>query len=187
MESCQNEDVMVIDGENEIGFNEWNMEDESLNSSFQIQQNTTKEIIESNEKNEMEFFFQTLHVQRKIWRGHNKNAICWVLYCVNDDKEINPRNPRIVKCLFCYGSLMHALNPNTKERKGLITYYRTYGITTFKKHVYCDNVVIIKKIEVDFLVKETFERKPTKNGLMFQEVQNLIFFLIKDPFKKDDE
>jgi hypothetical protein len=33
MELCQNEDVMVIDGENEIGLNEWNMEDESLKSS----------------------------------------------------------------------------------------------------------------------------------------------------------
>ncbi len=31
---------------------------------------------------------QTLHNQRKIWKGHNKNAICWAFYCVNDDKEL---------------------------------------------------------------------------------------------------
>ncbi len=42
MEFCQNEDVMVINGENEIGFNERNTEDESLNGSFQIEQNTKK-------------------------------------------------------------------------------------------------------------------------------------------------
>jgi hypothetical protein len=162
MEFCQNEDVMVINGENEIGFNEWNTEDESLNGSFQIEQNTKKEIIESNEKNEMEKNFQTLHVQNKIWRGHNRNAICWVFYCVSDDKEVNPGNPQIMRCLFCYGSIVHTLNPNTKERKGLITYYRIDGITTLKKHAYCDNVVIVKTIEVNSLMKGTFERKPTK-------------------------
>jgi hypothetical protein len=26
-------------------------------------------------------------------------------------------------------------NPRTKERKGLITYYKTYGIIALKKHV----------------------------------------------------
>jgi hypothetical protein len=27
---------------------------------------------------------------------------------------------------------MHVVNPNTEKRKGLITYYTTYGITTLK-------------------------------------------------------
>jgi len=31
MESSQNENMMIIDSENEIGVNEWNMEDEKLN------------------------------------------------------------------------------------------------------------------------------------------------------------
>jgi hypothetical protein len=34
MESNQNENVMIIDSENEIGVNEWNMEDENLNGSL---------------------------------------------------------------------------------------------------------------------------------------------------------
>jgi len=34
MESNQNENVMVIDGENEIGLMEWNKEDEMLNDRF---------------------------------------------------------------------------------------------------------------------------------------------------------
>ncbi len=48
---------------------------------------------------------------------------------------------------------MHAFNQNTKERKGLITYYTTYGITTLKKHVDSDHVTIVKKNEgeINFL------------------------------------
>jgi hypothetical protein len=41
----------------------------------------------------MEIIFEILHTQRKIWRGHNRNAICWTFYYVNDDKELDPRNP----------------------------------------------------------------------------------------------
>jgi hypothetical protein len=48
MKSSQNEFVMVIDGENEIGLNEWNMENEILNGNFQTKQNTTKEITKPN-------------------------------------------------------------------------------------------------------------------------------------------
>ncbi len=35
---------MIMDGENEIGLNEWNMEDEIMDGSFQMKQNTTKQI-----------------------------------------------------------------------------------------------------------------------------------------------
>ncbi len=66
MKSSQNEFVMVIDGENEIGLNEWNMENEILNGNFQTKQNTTKEITKPNGWNEMERNLQKLHVQRKI-------------------------------------------------------------------------------------------------------------------------
>jgi len=56
-------------------------------------------------------------------------------YCVNDDKEVDLGNLQVMRCLFCYNNPMHALNLNTKERKILITYYKTYGISTLKKHV----------------------------------------------------
>jgi hypothetical protein len=46
---------------NEIGLNEWNMEDEILNGSLETKQNTTKEITNFNEKNEMERNLETLH------------------------------------------------------------------------------------------------------------------------------
>ncbi len=74
MESSQNEDVMIIDGENE-GLNECNMEDENFHVSFQTKQTNAKRIV-LNEKNEMEGNLQTLHIKKKIWRGHNRNLIC---------------------------------------------------------------------------------------------------------------
>ncbi len=46
---------------NEIGLNEWNMEDEILNGSLETKQNTTKEITNFNENNEMEMNLETLH------------------------------------------------------------------------------------------------------------------------------
>jgi hypothetical protein len=51
--------VIIIDG-NEIGLNEWNTKDEILNGSLK-KQNTTKEITNFNENNEMERNFETLH------------------------------------------------------------------------------------------------------------------------------
>ncbi len=52
-------------------------------------------------------------------------------FWVNDDKKVDLGNLQVMRCLFCYNSPMHALNPNKKERKMLITYYKTYGISTF--------------------------------------------------------
>jgi hypothetical protein len=45
-----------------------------------------------------------------------------------------------------------------KKRKILITYYKTYGITTLKKHANANHVVIVKMIDkkVNGLIKITF-------------------------------
>ncbi len=63
-------------------------------------------------------------------------------YCVNDDKEADPRNPQIMTCLLCYNNHVHALNPNTKARKGLITYYKTNGTIVLKQYVDNDHATI---------------------------------------------
>ncbi len=77
---------MITDGGNKIGLDEWNMEDQIMNESLQIKQNTIEKIINPHENNEMEKNFQTSHTQRKKWRGHNKNAICWAFYYINGYK-----------------------------------------------------------------------------------------------------
>jgi hypothetical protein len=77
---------------------------------------------------------------------------------------------------------MHVPNPNTQKRKIFITYYKTYGITTLKKHAYVNHVVIVKKIEkkVNGLIIKTFEDNQQKKGLM----QYIIFLLSKIPLKR---
>jgi hypothetical protein len=47
----------------------------------------------------MERNLETLHAWRKIWRGHKRNAICWAVYCVNDDKEVHFENSQVMRCL----------------------------------------------------------------------------------------
>ncbi len=86
-----------------------------LNGSFQIKPNTTQEVIELNERNEMEKNLQTLHVQRKIGKGYNRNAICWAFYFINENKKVDPENLQVKKCLFCYNNLLCITNLNIKE------------------------------------------------------------------------
>jgi hypothetical protein len=50
-----------------------------------------------------------------------------------------------MKCFFCYNNLVH-VNPNTKERKGHIIHYESYGITILKKHVEGDHAIIVKNL-----------------------------------------
>jgi hypothetical protein len=66
-----------------------------------------------------------------------------------------------MRCLLCYNSFIHAFNPNTKEIKSFITYYKTCGITTLKKHVDNDHVTIVKTFnqKVNILVRGPIERQ----------------------------
>jgi hypothetical protein len=122
-----------------------------------FKQNLVEETTLTNEEEIIQTNLQKLHIQRKIWRCHNKNAICWVFFCVNNDKEVDAENLEIMRCLFCYISLLHASNPKTIERKVLI--YITYGITTLKKHVDSNHVLIIKNFEeVNGPIRVTLER-----------------------------
>jgi hypothetical protein len=73
----------------------------------------------------------------------------------------------------------HAPNPSTKERKGLITYYKTYGITTLKKHGDANHTIIVKKFEeeVNGPLKRTFEKQLAKKILNVLGNALLIFLL----------
>ncbi len=46
----------------------------------------------------MEKNLQTLHTQRKIWKGHIRNAKCWAFYCANDAKEGDLGNLQVMRC-----------------------------------------------------------------------------------------
>jgi hypothetical protein len=67
--------------------------------------------------------------------------------CVNDNTNVDLENPPIIRCILCFDSLVNATDPRTQFRKGLISYYKTNGITFSKKHVDVDHGQIAKIFE----------------------------------------
>jgi hypothetical protein len=47
---------------------------------------------------------------------------------MNDGKEVETASHQVMRYISCYDSAINIPNAKTKERKGLITYYKTYGI-----------------------------------------------------------
>jgi hypothetical protein len=136
----------------------------------------------------MKKILQKLHVQRKIWKGHNKNSLCWAFYCVNDGKKVEVRSCQIMKCILCYDNAINIINPKTKNKKGLIIYYKTYGIIVLKKHVSAYHSIIAKKFEeeINNEITKNVERQLTKKGPNVPANAISTFFIVKKPFKKDD-
>ncbi len=94
----------------------------------------------------------------------------------------------VMRCILCYVDLVNGFNPRTKERKGLITYHKTYVITTLKKHVNAYHSIIAKKFEeeINNRIIENAEKQPAKKRPNVPRSVISIFFIIKEPFKKDD-
>jgi hypothetical protein len=36
---------------------------------------------------------KNLHVERKFWKPHGKISLCWAFYCVNDNIDVDLKNP----------------------------------------------------------------------------------------------
>jgi hypothetical protein len=59
-----------------------------------------------------------LHAQKSFWRTNNKIPLCWALYCVNDNKEVNVIFPQTsMSYIFCQNNPILNLNPKTQARK----------------------------------------------------------------------
>jgi hypothetical protein len=80
--SSDNENVMIIENEHEIHFSGIAME-KVVERSLQTKNNRARNLEE-----QMEIKLQQLHIQRKMWRGHNRNAFCLSFDCVNDGKNV---------------------------------------------------------------------------------------------------
>jgi hypothetical protein len=70
--------------------NEVRVEDEPL-QEFEENANVWKEGSKNLEKNEqkMKEILKKVHAQRLFWKPHSKNALCWALFYVNDNKEVD--------------------------------------------------------------------------------------------------
>ncbi len=105
---------------------------------------------------------------------------------MDDGKEVEATSHQVIICILCYDNPVNILNPRTKERKGLITYNKTYGITVLTKHVDADHFIIVKFFEEEInnetigIIEKQSEKKKSQ---MFQQVQYL-FFCYKRTFQK---
>jgi len=121
----------------------------------------------------------------KNWRGHNRNSLCWAFYCVNDGKEVEATSHQIMRCILCYDNAINVLNARTKERKGLIICYKTYGIIVFKKcKSRCRSFNNCEKINNEVI--GNVERQPTKKRPNVLASAIFVLFAVKEPFKKND-
>ncbi len=90
--------------------------------------------------------FQKLHAQKLFWKPKGRNVICWAFYVVNDNKPMDGKFPHIMRYHLCYKTPM-LYNPRTKLKKGLISYYKTNGISTLKKHVDVKHHLLANKLD----------------------------------------
>ncbi len=90
----------------------------------------------------MQTNLQKLHFQRKISRGHNKNALYWAFNCVNDGENVERGSFKVMRCIICYVNLVNNVNPSIENKKSLITYDKTCGIDGLKKHVNANRTII---------------------------------------------
>jgi hypothetical protein len=62
---------------------------------------------------------------------------------VNDNKDVDVKCPQTMRCIFCYNSFVLFYNLKTQAKKGLIIYNTINGITTLKKHVNIEQIIIV--------------------------------------------
>ncbi len=65
---------------------------------------------------------------------------------VNYNKPEDGKFPQVIRCHLSYKTPL-LYNPRTKLRKGLISYYKTNGILTLKKHVDVKHDLLAKKLD----------------------------------------
>jgi len=96
-------------------------------------QTKTSKNPKNDKEEQMKINFFKLHAQRKIWQPHGRLSLCQIFYCVNDNTKFDLENTQIIRCILCYQEFVIGINSRTRARKGLISYYKTNGITSLKK------------------------------------------------------
>jgi hypothetical protein len=102
---------------------------------------------------------------------------------VNDGKEVEGANNQVMRCIMCFDDLVNVPNPRTKDKKGSITYYKTYSKFFLNKHVDVDHSIIVKKIEkkLNNLIIESVKKQLAKKRLNVPGSAISIIFTIKKP------
>ncbi len=126
-----------------------------------------------------------MHAQRLFWKVEGRDAICWAFYVINDNKLMDGKIPQVMKYHLCSKTLV-LYNLRTKLRKGLISYYKTNGISTLKKHADVEHSLLAKTLgeEVNNLMKTQVEKQPTTKRKNVSSFEISKFFLTKFLYKK---
>ncbi len=80
-------------------------------------------------KRKLNTFWNNCKFKGKKWRFHNRNALCWSFYYVNDNSKVNLHAPQMMHCLLCHSQLFVSMNSRKQLRKDLISNYKTNDIT----------------------------------------------------------
>ncbi len=67
----------------------------NLNLQTKISQNL------QSEKKTMKMNIKILHVQRIMWKSHGIICLCYVFFCVNDNKDVDVKCPQTMTCIIC--------------------------------------------------------------------------------------
>jgi hypothetical protein len=87
-----------------------------------------------------------------ILERNSRNALCWEIYCVNDNKEVNAIALQIMQCILCHNNPILNKNPKTQARKGLIIYESFNHIVALRKHVNLNHLNILKNLKKNLIV-----------------------------------
>ncbi len=101
---------------------------------------------------------------------------------------VNLDVPQMICCLLCHFQPIVFMNSRELLRKGLITYYKTSGITTLQKHFDLDHSTIYKKIqeEINKEGRKNVEKQSTRKRYFFSNSSTFEVFASKNPFTKND-
>jgi hypothetical protein len=138
---------------------------------------------------------ENLRQQRLLWKPHSPTSLTWAFLKVNNNQLVDLDHNQIMGCIFCHVDFvdLEILAMHTRCRKGFITYHKTNGITTMKKHVDADHFALMRKLAKDLtivLTKVPLDQKANKKKahafpstistqVGFQE--DLMFFVVKEP------
>jgi hypothetical protein len=78
-----------------------------------------------------------------FWKPHGRNALCWAFYVVNDNTQVDDKVLQVMHYMICHNEYVPFI-AKTNLRKGVISYLKTNGITSFIKYVDVEHTLIVK-------------------------------------------
>jgi hypothetical protein len=103
--------IICINDETEVN----QIKEERNNPSLQTK---VSRVLRKFDEEKTKKILQQLQIQRKKWRPHNRNALCWSLNCVNDNLKVNLDVPQMMGCLLCYSQPIISMNSRKQLKKG---------------------------------------------------------------------